>query len=273
MARTFSVNVTAYKVAMKFHERFDLGIDVKGAQERFVNRVHNEIYEALLQKNFSHNDCLELTREMASGIGVRYNYSGASKVVGYGFLTNLKAVETLYNSLSSSGYRNDISRLIESFLAGSEFDLGIEWRAGKFFRKGAQLLDEKLLDNSLTWLRQAGPDYDGVLKPFQKGLGHLLESHIKKEHLADVVTDVYEALESLAKIVTGREKDLSGNQQAFVAAVKASEEYKQLLRDYIDYANNFRHAERLGKPKPTPTEREVESFVYLTGIFIRLAMP
>ena len=54
--------------------------------------------------------------------------------------------------------------------------------------------------------------------------------------------------------------------------MKASEDYKVLLRDYIDYANKFRHAESECEPKPQLSEREVESFVYLTGIFIRLAM-
>ena len=81
-------------------------------------------------------------------------------------------------------------------------------------------------------------------------------------------------LEALAKTVTGRpDKDLSANREMFLAKVKASDEYKQLLKDYIDYANRFRHAEREGQRRPELSRKEVESFVYLTGVFIRLAMP
>jgi hypothetical protein len=149
--------------------------------------------------------------------------------------------------------------------------LGIEWRDGKFVRKGAALLDQKLVNDTLHWLRDSG--YDSVLKPFEKGLRHLLEAHIKKDGLSDVITDMYEAVEGLAKKVTGRDKeDLSGNCEAFISKVKASPHYRELLKEYIKYANYLRHAEREGRPKPQLSEREVESFVYLTGIFIRLAM-
>jgi hypothetical protein len=161
---------------------------------------------------------------------------------------------------------------VHALLSGSEVDLGILWQKGKFLRTGAALLDEKLVNDVLHWLRT--PGHETVLKPFEKGLKDLLHAHVKKDHLADVVTDMYEAVEALAKIVTDRPgKDLSSNREAFIAKVQASPEYKELLKDYIEYANRLRHAETEGRPKPNLSEREVESFVYLTGVFIRLAMP
>ena len=81
-------------------------------------------------------------------------------------------------------------------------------------------------------------------------------------------------MEALAKIVTGRpKKDLSANRESFLKQVNASEAYKTILKDYIKYANEFRHAAEEGKQKPVPSRREVESFLYLTGLFIRMAMP
>jgi hypothetical protein len=77
----------------------------------------------------------------------------------------------------------------------------------------------------------------------------------------------------LSKLVTGREgKDLSRNAELFVRSINASEHYKQILKDYISYANEFRHAAKLGGVRPNLSLREVESFVYLTGLFIRLAI-
>lgn len=84
---------------------------------------------------------------------------------------------------------------------------------------------------------------------------------------------MYEALEALAKIVTGRDKDLSANAEVFISAVKVSEGYKRVLKEYIDYANKMgRHAGEKGQAKPSLSRKEVESFVYLTGLFIRVAV-
>ncbi len=114
--------------------------------------------------------------------------------------------------------------------------------------------------------------YAGVRASFNKGLDHLLHSINKPHLLSDVVTDTYEALEALAKIVTGRDKDLSTNAEQFISIVKASDGYKRLLKEYIAHANTIRHAGKDGQPKPDLTRKEVESFVYMTGVFIRLAV-
>ncbi len=105
------------------------------------------------------------------------------------------------------------------------------------------------------------------MEPFERGLSHYLE-----DRLSDTVTDMYEALEALARIATGRDRELSGNREMFVSRVRASDYYKQLLRDYITYANQYRHAAQQNRPRPPLSEPEVEAFVYLTGLFIRLAI-
>ena len=83
---------------------------------------------------------------------------------------------------------------------------------------------------------------------------------------------MYEALEALAKIETGRDRDLSANSELFIKALRASDQFKTLLKDYIAYANQFRHAVNNRESKPILTTAEVEAFIYLTGVFIRLAM-
>jgi len=60
----------------------------------------------------------------------------------------------------------------------------------------------------------------------------------------------------LAKIVTGRpQKDLSANREAFLKKVQASDAYKAILKEYIKYANEFRHATEEGKQKPELSRR------------------
>jgi hypothetical protein len=160
--------------------------------------------------------------------------------------------------------------MIDKIVRDSETDLGISWQPPHFVPTGAPLLDERLVNDQLRWLRDQ--NYNTVYEPFAKGLSHFMESEKKPQLLADVLTDMYESAEALAKIVTGRDKDLSSNREAFVSKVKASDHYKMLLKNYIAYANEFRHGEQEQKPRRSISRPEAESFVYLTGLFIRLVV-
>lgn len=173
--------------------------------------------------------------------------------------------------LLEGGRRERLNKIVQDLLDLSEIDLGIRWSDGRFLPEGAQLLDDRLVNDSLQFLR--GKRFETVLMPFEKSLGHLLSARKEPSHLHDAVTDAYEALEAMTKISAGNDKDLSANRELFIRRVNASDEYKKLLVDYVDYGCRFRHAATPDKPKPAITYREAESFIYLTGIFIRLAMP
>ena len=73
-------------------------------------------------------------------------------------------------------------------------------------------------------------------------------------------------------MLTNKNKELSANRELLLKEIKASSEYKIILKDYVDYACKFRHALEEGTTKPKIDKNEVESFIYLTGIFIRLAI-
>ena len=220
---------------------------------------------------------------MCAAIGARFfTYSNKLPVgerhigsfdhhVGSDYYLCLRVLEALYQVLEGKNYQNTLSEKIDRAVRASEVDLGIGWQPPVFVPTGARLLDKSLVNDQLRWL--SDPRYSTVYEPFEKGLSHFLETDKKPQLLADVITDMYEALEALAKIVTGRpNRDLSANAETFVSRVKASDHYKKLLKVYIAYANEFRHAEQEGKPRPSISRAEVESFVYLTGLFIRLAV-
>jgi hypothetical protein len=207
----------------------------------------------------------------------QFEISSLGEEVGRDFAKVLKAIEAVYESFAgmrhSDLWKDWVDSFVSSALEAAETDLGIGWEAGQFIRRGAALLDEALVDEPLHWLRREG--FKSVLDPFDKGLKILLEVHLKKEpqRLSNVVTDMYEALEALAKMVTGRsELTLDANREAFVQKVGASEEYKRILKEYVDYAHRFRHAPSDKRPRPQLSYPEAESFVYLTGLFLRLAM-
>jgi hypothetical protein len=250
-----------------FVERFAIDTTTADARARFVNRVRNEIYRAQL-KPLSNNEQWAVGRHVATKLGIEHT-GYTDTMVGREFLDNVAAIEAIYDAVSTYDQRQ-LSARVQQLLTMAETDLGVTWRDGRFYPSGAKLLDEALANDPLRWLRAAG--HQTVVTPFEKGLRHLVDAPKRPELTTDVVTDMYEALEALAKIVTGRpEKDLSANRELFLARVKASEEYKRIMREYIEYANNFRHAATKA-PKPHVSLAEAESFTYLTGLFLRLAM-
>jgi hypothetical protein len=261
-----------------FEARFDIEVPLDEAKSLFVNRVHNHIDHLYWQ--LEEDERPHLLFEVLHALGKRMPRSQVTHLaeeIGNDFARTLKAIEAMYwSAAGASGFdlwKDWVESFVRSALAAAETDLGIGWRDGEFIGRGAAVLDEALVDGPLHWLRREG--FKAVLDPFEKGLKILLEVHLKDEpqRLFDVVTDMYEALEAMAKIVTGRsELDLSANRELFVQKVAASEEYKRLLKEYVDYAHRFRHAPSDKRPRPQLSYPEAESFVYLTGLFLRLAM-
>jgi hypothetical protein len=72
-----------------------------------------------------------------------------------------------------------------------------------------------LVNENLDWLSKQ--EFTSVLQPFEKALKHFLEARNSPERLAHTITDMYEALEAMAKIVNGNDKDLSSNREAFIS--------------------------------------------------------
>ncbi|HQR31900.1 MAG TPA: hypothetical protein PLK30_04115 [Blastocatellia bacterium] len=266
-----------------FHDRFEISVDLQEAKKRFVNRIQNNLFEHFLPT--LRGDILDrvltaIAYELGAQAKPHYRrvYSiawEAREYIGSDFHRALLAVEVIYKALSTEVYEfsrrcPEIDTEILNALAVMEIDIGIRWKNGKFSKSGAKSLDENLVNEPLHWLK--GLQYQGVLQPYSKGLEHFLQATKRPELLSDVITDIYEALEALAKIVTGRDKDLSANAESFLKEVRASEAYKKILKEYIAYANNFRHGVSDQSKKPNLSAAEVESFIYLTGIFIRLAL-
>jgi hypothetical protein len=260
-----------------FHKRFDIEVGLEEAKRRFVHRVHNLIFDEWYWNAIQFIDRDVVVKYIAARLGDAYSSTYFSALHGSGdFLKNLNAIEAMRDFVAGRPtYGPQVARhldgVVQEILDMSEVELGVTYAAGRFQRKGAALLDQRLVNDSLHWLAAKG--YESVLTPYRKGLEHLLRSSQQRQVGADVITDMYEAVEALAKIVVRNDADLSANRERFISEVKASGPYKRLLKEYIEYANDFRHAGEEGKPKPQPSEREAESFVYLTGVFIRLAMP
>jgi len=237
---------------MKFDQRFNIEVGLEEAKKRFVNRVYNAILTNLPNRvaGLSGVDArYQVENAVCTVLGIRFKAGvPLSSHVGDDFIMNLRAIEALYRQPTMKALGLD--NIVKMIMAESELDLEVRWENGEFLPTGAPILDEKLINDVLGWL---GSDikYEGVLAPFKKGLEHFVRSIANVEVLSDVVTDLYEALEALAKIVTGSDSELSANQEQFLSKVKTSDQYKPILKAYIAYANALhRHAGEKGQRKP-----------------------
>lgn len=255
-----------------FHRRFNIKVNREEAEKRFINRIINQVDQCLrdLRNMGSDGPVNPAARNIAYKLGQRYERRKRyDEYFAGNFYTCIQSLEALYEALRDWEAR-ELSEIIENCLSLSEVDLEIAWRDGSFWPSGAKLLDEDLVNVNLKWLSDLG--FQAVLAPFEKGLRHFLEANKQPEKLADTVTDMYEAMEAMAKTATKKDKDLSANKEKFISVLELNGHYKKMLGDYIEYANQYRHAVKPSEKREIPKRNEVEAFYYITGIFVRLSI-
>lgn len=254
------------------------------AQQRFLERVRACTVVAL--KNFAEAGgsvsdilqiaCFRMGERSSTIFHVEGSVSFMSRwdtIVGKNVSECLRMTEAVHDGIWKMD-RHDLAKQLSNgivtALEMSEVDLEVEWNGQIFTRKGARLLDERLVNDPLSWLREA--KQENVVKPFEKGLRHWMEAHKSRERCGDVVTDMYESLEALAKIVTNGDRELAANRERFASKIQMPEHYNRMLKEYIDFGCKYRHAAGLERPRTYPTLNETESFIYLTGVFMRFAL-
>ena len=247
----------------EFHSRFKIEVSLSTAKERFVNRALNRIFDQYVGE-LSNSGKVKM--EIASSLGDYYYPDKSIKdYIGNDFYRCLLALETVYRFAVALRAQEKLTDLIEGLFSDAEIDLDVRWRGEAFYPAGAAELDTALVNHNLDWLKEVG--WDTVLSPYKKGLHTFLETQRRQELLSDVITDMYEAFEAMIKLVTGRE---SVSRDAFLKRCDALG-ISPLAKEYAKYAHRFRHGVHPEDHRVQPLESEVETFIYLTGIFLRLA--
>ena len=261
-----------------FEKRFDIPIPTEEAKLRFVNHAFNEILCRI--SDVSDSIVVEgdtagpIVRRVLSALGRDASASPTSFDLGTSvpkdFWEVCRAIEALYEVVKPR-FRQKITDRVRHILSISEVDLGVRWHEGQFLPTGARLLDEVVINDPLKWLRDQ--NFPAVLQPFEKAIRHFTSARQRPELHSDVITDAYEALEALARVVCENEKDLSANREPFISRIRGKTGFHdKLLKEYVDYGCMYRHAEKQSTPRPPPSRAEAEFFLYQTGLFLRFAL-
>lgn len=227
---------------LSFYSRFAISVNKKVAEDKFINRVYTGIFDnyfAFFSQDIHDRTVIynRMRASLAFAFGSRY-YSNDEfdDFIGSSFTNCLQAIEVFYEIVDEeNGDVKAFEEVLEYILKISEIDLGIEWRDGQFWRTGAKVLDEKLVNENLKWVHDKG--HTNIYEPFEKALVDYSESISRPEKLQNVVIDMYKALEATAKVVTGRkDKELSANRELFISKLGLSDHHKDMLKVYVKYA-------------------------------------
>ena len=129
-------------------------------------------------------------------------------------------------------------------------------------------LDDSVLDEVLRWLQEQ--QAQNVLEPYRRGIMQLLHAEHSPSVLAQVVLDMYAAME--ACVTTMTDADLATTPELFIQRVPVSAPGQDVLRAYLTYVYTCRQAVQSAETPLAFSLPEVEALVSLTGVFIRLAL-
>ncbi len=144
----------------------------------------------------------------------------------------------------------------------SEIDLGVFWKDGKFYLSGAKELDDALIFDPLEWLSS----YPETQKQFAIALDHYKKSIKNIPAGKDAITNSYTSVEALTKEILKNNNSFEKNSDSLMEKLNLPKEYKNIVHYYKQLAHEYssRHA------GSNPSHKEVEAFVYLTGLLLRL---
>ena len=261
-----------------FNRQFDLSESLEQEKVAFVNRINQTIFSEI-EEGYNYG---KIFRHLCYWLGInaddrisalnKYTYSDdrmpfLRSLTGDEFAPTLKALILLYqfydnkNEYSYEQNLDNIDRWINTALDNANLDLGIRWKQGMFYQSGADILDEKLIEEPLGWIGS----FPEVKEDYKKALSGLL-----KKDYPGVIDHCYLSFEGLVRSLLKNSKTLNNNKQELLKKLELSQQWKSFLDKFTDYANEFKRHASKNRDKIKP--QEVEAFLYLTGLLIRLTI-
>jgi hypothetical protein len=231
-------------------------MELRNAETQLAMCVNNEGYEASLELQ-------KIYRVIPDSTAAKHDYIRVIDESGEGYLyPEHYFVRVLTLQGPGSGQLAD--------LASNEVNnWDPSWNAAAY--RSAHFLGSHLFNEPLDWL--SNRQYKTVYEPFRRALLHYWEAKEDPSLLDDVVVDMYQSVQALSEVITGREAtDLTSNVDALVSVIHCQELHKQIIEGYVSYADQLHEALKQKSDRHALSIPEVEAFIYSTSLFIRLAL-
>lgn len=258
----------------RFNEILKITDTINKEKHRFVHRInqtvfkHMENYVDYQYKKTFEGICYLLGENADDRISDanRNPYASSVYIPRLRSLTNddfqetLKITYLLYE-ISSERDKAIIDEEIRFALSHATMDLGIRWQDGIFYPSGAEELDKALVEEPLLWLKNFPAEKTDFLKAIEK--------YMSKEY-GEVIMNCYLTVEGLSRQVLSNRKTLENNIVELLTKLNLSQDWKSILRSFINYANETkRHA---SDKRHAINPQEAEAFLYMTGLLVRLTV-
>jgi len=244
------------------YERLGFTTDITRERVKFVNRmklVAKNIADALPDEVFEtidHEVSFRLALDDEDFLEYLDTATFDETLV---WCEELLAALSVYDKRAFEHLQKKIAQAIEE----SVIDLGLIYKEEKFYRKGAQELDQTLIMETLDWLK--------AFPTTKEAFGEALREYLRKDY-ADAITKCYSALEGLAKEFLDSDRSLDKLLPELLSKLALSDQWKGILVHFCNYAHEFgsRHGKRDSAQPKKPNQGEVEAYIYQTGLMMRL---
>jgi hypothetical protein len=246
----------------EIYERLGLKTDIAKEKKKFVNRIK------LVANNIA--DILPLGEYG----GIDYEVSFRLGLEDEDFVDHLDTLEfdetllwceAVLTALSAYDKRafDYMQEKIVQAIEEAVIDLGVIYKQGKFYCKGAGELDQTLVIETLDWLKEF-PTTKGVFE-------NALREYLRKDY-PDAITKCYSALEGFAKEALRSSRSLDNLIPELLTKLVLSDQWKGILVHFCNYAHEFgsRHGKRDSAKTRELNPGEVEAYIYQTGLIMRL---
>jgi hypothetical protein len=183
-------------------------------------------------------------------------------LTGDEFMGTIKVLSLLHEALTRAPAEQEaLSRSVEAAISNAAIDLNVTWKEGMFYPSGALELDESLVEEPLGWLIDFPNERADYLKA--------LKAYANKQ-LDEVIINCYLAVEGIARHALQNEKALDHNREGLIKKIGLSQNWKALLSNFINYANEFKRHASENRHSINPIE--VEGFLYTSGVLLRMVI-
>jgi hypothetical protein len=262
----------------EFYKRWDIQKDTSQIFEEFKNRTLNSLnimFET--EKSMNFEGCNYFDIEFMLKIGEQiithndiYHFKDtyAYKLMRYeeNFKRYIFYLQVLFWQKNVPN-KNKIFNLFQEDIKRSLIDINLVKEKGEyiFYPAGAELLDEKLVNDVLHWI----VEYDDVYSNFKNAL----EQYQSGENYRNCVDNMRLSLELFLKHVLNNGQVLrnqKGNLLKYLSVKGISKEIINMYNTLISYYDDYNNAH--SKHWDNVNSNEIEFIIYLTGIFMRMIL-